>query len=388
MLPQGNLMGYDPAIPYNDLPPLPPTVELETRAVMKACVEARVALAELRSAGTAIPNQDVLINTIPLLESQASNEIEDIVTTTDVLFQYAELDADAADPATKEALRYRTALRDGFYGLKERPLSVETAIRVCSHIKGVSMEIRRVPGTTLRNAASNETVYTPPVREPVLRDKLSNWAKFVHNENDDSLDPLVRMAVAHYQFEAIHPFTDGNGRTGRILNLLMLVSHDLLDQPVLYLSRYILSHRAEYYRGLQRVTAEGAWEEWVLFMLAAVTDTARWTTGKIKAIRALHRMTREYLRTVAPKLYRRELVDVLFLQPYCRIDSLVEANLVRRQAASLHLRQLVTLGVLRDFKVGRHRLFLNHRYLDLLLNESNDLRPFDLPVDTRSASLT
>jgi Fic family protein len=242
---------FDPARAYNDLPPLPPRADLETRAVLKACIEASRAVAE--------PNQDVLINTIPLLEARASSEIENIVTTTDQIFRYAQPDREAlADPATKEALRYRTALRRWVEVLKKRPLAMATAVEVCRTWLGVNLDIRRVPGTALVNEATGEVVYTPPEGEAVLQTLLVNWERFLHDSED--LDPLVRMAVAHYQFEAIHPFSDGNGRTGRILNLLLLIERELLELPVLYLSRAIIRQKADYYRLLLAVTARGAWE--------------------------------------------------------------------------------------------------------------------------------
>lgn len=259
--------------PYNQLPPLPPTAELETRAVLKRCIEARTALAELKQAAELIPNQTVLINTIPLLEAKDSSEIESIVTTTDLLFQHAQDGDNHADPATKEALRYRKALHQGYLSLSERPLSTVTAVEICRTLKGVNMDIRRVPGTQLANDRSGEIIYTPPEGEDHLRDLLANWERFLHNETD--LDPLVRMAVGHYQFEAIHPFTDGNGRTGRVLNTLYLIQEGLLSLPILYLSRYIIAHRADYYRLLLDVTREQAWEPWLLYMLSAVEETAR-----------------------------------------------------------------------------------------------------------------
>jgi Fic family protein len=220
--------------PYNELPHLPPRHDVETRRVLKLCIEARARLAELKQAGDLIPNQTVLINTIPILEAQASSAIENIVTTTDRLFQFAQQAADGkADPATKEALRYRTALHHGYHTLSARPLCTGTAVEVCSTIKGAEMDIRRIPGTALINDAKGEVVYTPPVGESNIRDLMGNWEKFLHDGGD--IDPLVRMAVAHHQFEAIHPFTDGNGRTGRILNILYLIEKELLSLPVLYI---------------------------------------------------------------------------------------------------------------------------------------------------------
>ena len=237
--------------PFNELPLLPPKVDLETRNLLKQCILARAALAELKHAAELIPNQGVLINTLPLLEAQASSEIENIITTTDRLFQFRELD-DNADAATKEALRYSHVLLEGFRSLHERPLTTRTAEEICSQIKGREMRVRRVPGTALARGQSGEIVYTPPVGEDLLRSLLANWERFLHEATE--IDPLIRMAVAHYQFEAIHPFTDGNGRTGRVLNSLFFISQGLLTLPILYLSRYIIQHKADYYRLLREVT--------------------------------------------------------------------------------------------------------------------------------------
>lgn len=206
--------------PYNDLPRLPPQADVETRAVLKQCITARAALGELKQTALRIPNQAMLINTLPLLEARASSEIENIVTTTDKLFRNVGSE-DQADPATKEALRYGRALFDGFKTLKEHPLSTRTAERICSTIKGVEMTVRKVPGTALANNATKEIIYTPPENETLLRDLLANWERYIHNETE--VDPLIRLAIGHYQFEAIHPFTDGNGRTGRVLNSLFLI---------------------------------------------------------------------------------------------------------------------------------------------------------------------
>jgi Fic family protein len=204
-------MTFDPKKPYNELPSLPPRVDIESKAILKACIEARSALGGLKIAGDLIPNQGVLINTIPLLEAQASSEIENIVTTTDRLFQYANDVDGGADSATKEALRYRTALYSGYQHLSERPLTTATAVEVCRTIKGIDLDIRKTPGTALINDATGEVIYTPPEGEALLREKLSDWEKFIHEAEE--FDPLIRMAVMHYQFEAIHPFNDGNGRT-------------------------------------------------------------------------------------------------------------------------------------------------------------------------------
>ena len=267
--------------------------------VLKQCVTARAALAELKQAAALIPNPAMLINTLPLLEARASSEIENIVTTADKLFQHLQADS-GADPATREALRYRRALLEGVKALKTRPLTTGTAASICTRIKGVEMSVRKVTGTALANDATGEVVYTPPEGEARIRDLLANWERFLHEE--ETLDPLVRMAAAHYQFEAIHPFTDGNGRTGRVLNSLFLVEQGLLPLPILYLSRYIIAHKADYYRLLLAVTREHAWEPWLLYMLRAVEDTAGWTTAKIGAVRKLAAGTAEYVRAKLPTL--------------------------------------------------------------------------------------
>ncbi len=365
---------FDPSRPYNSLPQLPPKADIETRAILKACIDARAAVAALRQAGTLIPNQGVLINTIPLLEAQASSEIENIVTTTDALFRYAQIDAQKADAATKEALRYRTALRQGVESLKTKPLNTSTAVAVCSTIQGRDMEFRRVPGTTLTNPAKNAVIYTPPVGEALLREKLANWERFIHDQTE--VDPLIRMAVAHYQFEAIHPFADGNGRTGRVLNQLMLVEQGLLDLPVLYLSRYIIGNKADYYRLLLAVTRDATWEKWILYMLAGVRETAAWTVEKIQAIHNLMSHTAEYVRSHAPKIYNRELVEVIFVQPYCRIQNVVEAELGNRQTASVYLKTLAKIGILKEVTAGREKLFIHPKFIALLTSESHKFKSY------------
>ncbi len=363
--------GFEPARPYNDLPLLPPQKDVETKTLLKVCIEARTALAELKQATALLPNPAVLINTIPILEAQASSEIENIVTTTDDLFRYADNVEAAGSHATKEALRYRRALYEGYQSLQARPMCTETAVRVCTRIKGIQVQIRQIPGTALANDLTGEVIYTPPVGEDLLREKLANWERFIHEQQD--IDPLIRMAVAHYQFEAIHPFTDGNGRTGRVLNLLMLVEQGLLDVPVLYLSRFIIRRKADYYRLLLGVTCRGEWAEWVAFMLAAVADTAGWTTAKIHAIRDLERIARDYVQAQRPKIYSRELIDVIFTQPYCRIQNVIDAGIAQRQTAARHLKELVAIGVLREYRVGKEKLFLHPAYLRLLSNDDHRL---------------
>lgn len=368
---------WRPELPHNQLPALPPARELESRAVLKACIEARAALAELKQAAELIPNQAMLINTIPLLEAKDSSEIENIVTTTDQLFQYAQSPAqgqDNADPATKEALRYRTALHRGYQSLKDRPLCTATAVDVCRTLKGVDMDIRRTPGTQLINDRTGEVIYTPPEGEARLRDMLANWERFLHNQTE--LDPLIRMAVGHYQFEAIHPFTDGNGRTGRVINMLYLIQEELLNLPILYLSRHVIAHKADYYDLLMGVTRDQAWEPWLQFMLQAVAETSRWTTGKIAAIRKLAEHTTEHVRARLPKIYTRELVDVIFEQPYCRIGNLVDKGIAQRQAASRYLHDLADLGVLREMPFGKEKLFTHPKLMQLISRDNNQFQPY------------
>lgn len=357
-------MKFFPDLPYNTLPLLPPKQEVETRAVLKACIEARAALSELKLAGELIPNQAVLINTLPLLEAQASSEIENIVTTADRLFKFAGDTEGQADAATKEALRYRTALHEGFKHLAVRPLSTSTAVQICRTIKGVALDIRQTRGTVLINESSGTVIFTPPEGEALIREKLANWEHFIHETV--TIDPVICMAIMHYQFEAIHPFTDGNGRTGRILNLLYLVEKKLLNIPVLYLSRYIIRHKAEYYRYLLAVSTDSDWETWILYMLRAVTETAQWTTEKIKKIRELLEISTNSLRANAPQIYSHELAELIFVQPYCRINNVIEAGLAKRQTASVYLKKMCEIGLLKEIKAGREKLFINPAFLKLL----------------------
>lgn len=367
-------MSWHPEKPYNDMPILPPGVELETKAVLKRCISARAALAELKLAAELIPNQAMLINILPLLEAKDSSEIENIVTTTDKLFQYADSDEAHADSATKEALRYRRALYEGWQTLAQRPINTNMAESICSQIKGVEMSVRKVPGTALANDRTGEIICTPPAGEKLLRDLLSNWETFLHEQPE--LDPLIRMAVMHYQFEAIHPFTDGNGRTGRVLNILYLVQEELLTLPILYLSRYIIANKSQYYSGLLAVTREQAWEPWLLYMLEAVESTALWTTQKILSIRNMADHTADYVREQLPKIYSRELIDVIFEQPYCRINNLVEADIAKRQTASEYLKKLASIGVLVEQQAGRERLFTHPKLITLVSNDGNAFKPY------------
>ncbi|GAB2526011.1 Fic family protein [Nocardiopsis aegyptia] len=356
-------MPWSPDVPFNDLPPLPPAdLDLEPKPVLKATVQARTALATLTQASQLLPNPNILIHAVPLLEAQASSEIENIVTTADELFKHA--DSGGGDHATKEALRYRSALFAGVESIRNRPLTSATAVRICSELQGREMAIRAMASTRIANPTTRQVVYAPPEGADLIREKLSAWERFVHAEDD--LDPLVRMAVAHYQFEAIHPFHDGNGRTGRVINILMLIEAGLLHDPILYLSRAIIADKNDYYRLLRAVTADGAWIEWVLYMLDVVRDSAESTTRKIKAIRTCQEDIAERARAATFGGRDAQFLAVLFEQPYCRINTVADRCDVSRQTASSWLHALVKAGLLHDVKVGRERLFVNHEFLDVL----------------------
>ena len=251
-------------------------------------------------------------------------------------------------------------------------LTTNTAVEICRAIKGIDLDIRSASGTTLINDVTGQVIYTPPQGETRLRGLLTNWEKFLHDSS--GADPFIRMAIAHYQFEAIHPFSDG--RTGRIINLLYLVEQGLLDLPVLYLSRAIIQRKAEYYRLLRAVTAEQRWEEWILYMLIAVSKTAAWTTAKIRAMRKLIQDTIDYVKGRAPDLYTYELIELIFAQPSCRIANLVEAGIAHRQTASVYLKRLCAIDVLEEIKLGREKLFINPRLMALLKSERYSISPF------------
>jgi Fic family protein len=355
---------FKPHNPYNDLPLLPPQFhDLESKPILKACIDARGLLGELKEIGKRIPNQSVLINSIPLLEAKDSSEIENIITTTDKLFQYS-FSESKADHATKEALQYRTALKQGFDLIQRRPISTRLAEEICSILKGTFMTVRKVPGIKLANPSTEEIIYTPPEGENIIREKLKNWEEFIHTQVE--IDPLVRMALMHYQFEAIHPFTDGNGRTGRVLNILFLIQEGLLEIPVLYLSRFIIQNKNDYYKNLLAVTRESKWSEWILYMLEAVIQTATWTKSRIEMIESLMSETKVTIKDKLPKIYTHELAEIIFEQPYCRIQNLVESGIAKRQTASVYLKELCKIGVLEERKEGRENIYLNPKFLEIL----------------------
>jgi Fic family protein len=358
-------MTFDPTVPYNDLPLLPPKVQVETRAVLKKAISAARALAELKGLGQTIPNQAMLVDSLVLQEAKDSSAIENIFTTNDVLFRSYAAKTGHIDPATKEVLRYREALWNGFESLKTRPvLATNLLIKVVQTIKENDAGIRNVPGTVIANGLTNEAIYTPPEGEGVLRDKLANLEQFMHAE--DGMEPLIKLALIHYQFEAIHPFADGNGRTGRVLGILFLTYKGLLELPVLYLSRYIIEHKHDYYVLLRGVTEEGAWEPWILYMLDAVEQMSVVTRDRIVAIRTLMWQIVERVKKELPKVYSKELVELLFRQPYTKGQFVVDAGIAKRQTAAAYLKELEGIGILKAQRVNKETLYLNQGLYELL----------------------
>ena len=362
-------MSFDATTPFNALLDLPPAADVETKRILRHCIVARIALEKLRISGQLIPNQEILIRSISMLEAQASSKVENIITTTDLMFRFAGKAEHRASPATKEALHYEVALQRGFEMLTYKPVSTSMAVEICRMIKGVDLDIRKSTGIRLINDAG-EILYTPPEGEELLRNKLANWEHYIHETKH--LDPLIRFAVMHYQFEAIHPFMDGNGRSGRILNLLYLVDQGLMDVPVLYFSGYILENRSLYYQYLHEVTTHGAWEQWILFMIEAIRVTAEQTMFQIHRIKDLLKNTVDMMRQKVPKIYSRELAEILFLHPYCRVSDVVKAGIAQRQTASLYLNSLATKGFVDKKQVGRENLYINSSLLTLLVSEQQD----------------
>jgi Fic family protein len=358
-------MKFDREKPYNNLPLLTPKMYIETQKILRKAITAGRALAELKGLSESIPNQAMLINTIVLQEAQASSEIENIITTSDALFQALSIDQDKIDPATKEVLRYREALWNGYQVLLKRPvLSTNIYIDIVQSTTAKRFTIRKTPGTTISNTTTGEVLYTPPDGEAVIRDKLKNLDDYIHTSD---VDALIQLAVIHYQFEAIHPFPDGNGRTGRILNILFLMYKELLDLPILYLSKYIIDHKNDYYQLLRGVTEEKAWEPWILFMLNAVEQTSLYTREKVIKIRELLVETIEHAKGKLPKrVYSKELIELLFHQPYTKVKFLVDNDIAKRQTAAEYLKELESIGILKGHKLGKENLFLNVKLFDLL----------------------
>lgn len=352
-------MSWDPNLPFEALPPLPPPGDVETPSVLKATVEARAALARFDALAMALPNPAILIESLPLLEAQASSEIEAIVTTADELFR-ASAFAEAATPEAREALRYRTALWAAFNTLQDgQPITNSLVAHICGVIRGHEVSIRRSGGIYIGNPITGARSYTPP-DDP--RPHMASLMEFLNART--SLDPLVSMALAHYQFEAIHPFTDGNGRTGRILNILILSKAGLLQQPLLYLSRHIIRTKDEYYQRLRDVTANAAWESWICYLLRGVVAVSGEMDGLLSALRKVEDQVTGVV-TVRTGRADARLIDLLMERPYVRVRDVVARCDVTRQTASRWLNAVAADGgVLKQLSVGRNVLYLNRPLIE------------------------
>ena len=352
-------------VPYNNLPPLPPETEIETIQVLKKVAKARAALAEMKGMGAAIPNQAMLINSLTLREAKDSSAIEHIITTQDELYiAFATQRKDIA-PQVKEVLNYREALWYGHKLIKEQEMITTNYLcEIQKIIIANNAGIRTQPGTVLKNNITGEIIYTPPTGEDVIRKMLQQLETYINTDND--MDPLVKMALVHYQFESIHPFYDGNGRTGRILNILYLVLKGLLDTPLLYLSSYIIKKKKDYYDLLSKVRHDKNWEEWIKFILTGVEETAKETAVLIYNIKALLDKTVKDIKEEAPEVYSKELVEILFEHPYCKVSFIVDKGLYERRTAMKYLRVLEQKGFLTSTKRGKQVLFINTALYDLL----------------------
>ncbi|MAY86315.1 MAG: addiction module protein [Pseudooceanicola sp.] len=354
---------YDPEKAYNNLPLLPPNVEVETKKILKQAITSNKILAELKGRADEIPNQSMLVNAITLQEAKDSSEIENIVTTQDTLYKAFSSNISTTDAQTKEVLRYRQALWEGYTDLGKRPLSTNSFIQIVQTIKENDSSIRNAPGTKI--TSNNTTIYTPPEGESVIRNLLKNLEDYIHAEDD--IDLLIKLAIMHYQFEAIHPFFDGNGRTGRVINMLFMVENGLLDTPILYLSKYIIENKNEYYTNLRGVTENSAWETWILFILKGIEETARYTLDKINSINSLMQETIVFAKEKLPaRVYSKELIELLFEQPYCKVKYLVDKDIAKRQTAAEYLNELEAIGILKSQKVGVENLYLNVKLVEVL----------------------
>lgn len=346
------------------LPLLPLSTDLQTKAVLIQLNKASRALAELKGEAKAIPNERILINTLGLQEAKDSSAVENIITTNDELFR-AEVDASYSNPAAKEVRDYVVALIKGFQIVRETSLLTNRTIKVIQQeMEQNNAGFRELPGTNLQNNCG-EVVYEPPQNRDEVKKLMSNLEQYVNDPHIDDLDPLIKMAVIHHQFESIHPFYDGNGCTGRIINILYLVKEGLLDIPVLYLSHYIISHKQDYYRYLQSVRETGNWEEWVLYILKGVEETAYQTTALIQSIRRIMNEYKTRMRRETT-FYRKELLENLFQHPYTKITFVEHALGVHRNTASSYLTTLTELGLTEKIKLGRNNYYINVALLDLL----------------------
>ncbi len=345
---------------------LPPRREkVETVNILRQLSKTSQSLGELKGVAKTIPNQTMLINAVVLQEAKDSSEIENIITTQDEL--YKALATKGKQPTqVKEVINYRKAIFTGFELIKRQGfLRVKDIESIQKTIIENNAGIRTISGTVLKNDKTGEIVYTPPQEKDEILDLLNNFLEH-YNINQTDLSPLINLAVLHYQFESIHPFYDGNGRTGRILNILYLIVNDLLDIPILYLSSYINENKTQYYKYLNQVNRTDQWEDYILYMLKAIEETANDTIKKINRIKKQLEKTIEIVKDKAPKTYRKELVELLFEQPYSKIEFVVEKLKVERKAASRYLKKLEDIGILKSEKIGRENLFLNKELIEIL----------------------
>lgn len=351
------------------IPLLPLAEDIESKAVLKKCAKAHQALAELKGIVATIPNESILINTLSLQEAKDSSAIENIITTHDELFKSDNLAQQFITLAAKEVFSYATALQDGFKQVKQHGLlSCNDIKKIQAAIEQNNAGFRTQSGTTLKNEQTGKIVYSPPQSHDEIVELMSNLEQFINNDDCCEWDDLVKMAVIHHQFESIHPFYDGNGRAGRVINVLYLIKQDLLTLPVLYLSRYINQHKQDYYRLLQSVRTEQDWEEWLLFMLEAVEQTSQQTITLIKAIKGLMQDYKIQLREQLPKIYSQDLLNNIFRHPYTKIEFITEDLQVTRKTAAKYLDELVDIGLLSKHKMGKDNYYLNDALYQLLLN--------------------
>ena len=358
---------FDRKIPYNDLPLLPPKADTETKQILRKTISAGRALAQLNGTLLNLPNPTLFLDTIYLQEAKASSEVENIITTNDELYKSLVADRKTEKLATKEVLSYKEALWLGLEELKIKPLiTTNLCVKIVQCIKQNNASIRNTPGTKLSNT-EGEVIYTPPSGEQVIREKLANLEKFI-NENE-TIDPLIKMAILHYQFEAIHPFSDGNGRTGRILLLLYLKLSGLLNTPAIYLSEYIIKNKIEYYRCLKDVTEKNEWEGYVLYMLDMIEETANKGLKRLNKITLAMEETATEIKKKLPKVYSKDLIEILFRLPYTKRQHLVEENIGNLKTVGNYLIALEENGFLKSEKVGKEKLYLNQKLLEILENK-------------------
>lgn len=357
------------------IPTLPLPYDLETVAVLKQLNKANKKLAELKGIARTIPNENILISMLALQEARDSSAVENIVTTQDDLYQAGVSDnIRIINPATKEVLRYREAIFEGFEMVrKNKILSNNVIKKVQEKVKQNNAGFLVSPSKALVNQSDGRVIYTPPQDINEVNEKMSNLEAFINDQELSNLDPLIKMAIIHHQFESIHPFGDGNGRTGRIVNILYLVITDLLDLPILYLSRYITHHKGEYYHLIQAIRDKNTdnakeWEEWILFILKGVEETAGNTIELVKGISQLMAEYKNVLRPIFDKAYKHELINNLFFHPYTKIEYMQHDMIVQRKTAAKYLDKIVETGLLEKVKKGRENYYINVKLCNLFLN--------------------